>query len=151
MDKKSSIKDDLVKMMNQALKLEHAARIQYLAHAEDISGLYSEQVIARLQEIASDEQRHENMFRRMISDYLQGEVTMDLAITHSAHGIDKILTVNLADEKHAIDFYKKIYRKIIDNKAELHYEFETLEHELRHIIIDEQEHMVELTRLLEKE
>ena len=143
------IKAELVKMMNQALKLEHAARIQYLAHSEDIHGLYSEPVIERLKEIASDEQRHETMFRRMISDYLQGEVTMDLGPTHSAEGIDKILTVNAADEKKAIDFYKRIYQKIIDHKTELHYEFETLEHDLRHIIIDEQEHLVELTRLME--
>jgi rubrerythrin len=148
--KSSPIKAELIKMMNQALKLEHAARIQYLAHAENISGLYSESVIARLKEIASDEQRHEGMFRTMISDYLQGEVTMDLAPTHPAEGIDKILTVNLADEKNAIDFYKKIYKKIIDHKAELQYEFETLEHELRHVIIDEQEHVVELTQLMEK-
>jgi len=147
--KSSPIKAELIKMMNQALKLEHAARIQYLAHAEDIHGLYSESVIARLKEIASDEQKHEGMFRTMISDYLQGEVTMDLAPTHPAKGIDKILTVNLADEKNAIDFYKKIYKKIIDNKAELQYEFETLEHELRHIIMDEQEHVVELTQLME--
>jgi rubrerythrin len=150
MSDKSPLKDELIKMMNQALKLEHAARIQYLAHAEDVNGLYSESVIARLKEIASDEERHEGMFRTMISDYLGGELTMDLAPTHAAHGIDKILTVNLADERNAIDFYKKIYKKIIDNKGELQYEFETLEHELRHVIIDEQEHVVELTRLLEE-
>lgn len=149
--KSSPIKADLVKMMNQALKLEHAARIQYLSHAENINGLYAEPVIERLKEIASDEQKHEEMFRTMISDYLQGEVTMDLAPTHPAKGIDKILTVNLTDEKNAIDFYKKIYKKVTDHRAELQYEFETLEHELRHIIIDEQEHVVELTRLMEEE
>ena len=39
----------------------------------------------------------------------------------------------------------------MDNKDQLPYALETLEHELRHIIIDEQEHVVELSRLLEQE
>ena len=29
-----AIKEELLKMLNHALELEHAARIQYLAHAE---------------------------------------------------------------------------------------------------------------------
>ena len=35
-----------------------------------------------------------------------------------------------------------------ENKEHLVYEFETLEHELRHIILDEQEHIAELSLLL---
>jgi bacterioferritin (cytochrome b1) len=146
----SPIKAELAKMMNQALKLEHAAYIQYLAHAEKINGLYSEAVTARLKEIASDEMKHAEQFRNMIGTYLQAEVTMDTALTHQAKDLEKILEINLQDEKAAIDFYKKIYSKVIQHKAELQYEFETLEHELRHIIIDEQEHLVELTQLLDK-
>jgi rubrerythrin len=56
--------------------------------------------------------------------------------------------VNLKGEKDAIDFYKQIYQKAMDNKKELQYEYETLEHELRHIIIDEQEHVSELSLLM---
>ncbi len=96
-------------MLNHALELEHAARIQYLAHAELINGINAEKIIGRLQEI---------------------------------------LEVNLKGEKEAIDFYKQIYQKIRDNKKDLQYEFETLEHGIRHVIIDEQEHVVELSLLL---
>lgn len=46
-------KEQLAKMMNYALELEHAARIQYLAHAELIKGLKAEVIIKRLEEIAS--------------------------------------------------------------------------------------------------
>jgi bacterioferritin (cytochrome b1) len=144
----NNIKEELIKMLNHALELEHAARIQYLAHAEKITGLSSEKIIERLQEIASDEQKHEEKFRTLIASYLGGEVVMSLAPTHTAADIENILKVNLKAEKEAIDFYKQIYQKVMENKKDLQYEFETLEHEIRHVIVDEQEHVVELSQLL---
>jgi len=143
-----SIKEELIVMLNQALKLEHAARIQYLAHAEIIDGQCAEKIIERLKEIASDELEHEEKYRTLIGAYLGGEPTMELDKTYRAKETKEILEINLKNEKEAIDFYKKIYKKILDNKDQLPYEFETLEHELRHIIIDEQEHVTELKLLL---
>jgi bacterioferritin (cytochrome b1) len=128
--------------------LEHAARIQYLAHAELIKGSNAEKIIERLKEIAGDELKHEEKFRNLIGNYLDGIPTMDIAATHQATGLPAILKVNLQGEKDAIDFYKKIYQKATDNKKDLPYAYETLEHELRHIIIDEQEHVTELTLLM---
>jgi bacterioferritin (cytochrome b1) len=144
----SEIKKELAVMMNRALELEHAARIQYLAHAEAIKGINAEKIIERLKEIAADEQKHEEMFRDLIGGYLGGEPSMGLAETYRAQETVKILEVNLKGEKEAIDFYKQIYQKAVDNKKDLPYEFETIEHTLRHIIIDEQEHVVELSLLL---
>jgi len=146
----ANIKDELVGMMNRALELEHAARIQYLTHAEQITGLESEQIIERLKEIASDEQKHEEKFRTLIGDYLGGEPTMQIGKTTRATETTEILTVNVKAEQEAIDFYKQIYKMATDHRNELPYEYETIEHELRHIIVDEQEHVVELTRLLER-
>jgi len=142
------INEELITMLNQALKLEHAARIQYLAHAELLKGPCSETIIARLKEIAGDEEKHEGIFRNLIGAYLGGEPTMDLASTHKANDLNGILTINLKGEKEAIDFYKLIYKKIIDNKELLPYTFTTLEHEVRHVIIDEEEHVTELELLL---
>ena len=141
-------KEELIKMMNKALELEYAARIQYLAHAEQVQGLNAEPIRERLKEIASDEVKHEEKFRTLISDYLGGIPSMSLAATHAAKDLQGILTVNLANEKEAIDFYKQIYRKVMEFKESLPYEFETLEHEVRHIIIEEQEHVTELSLLL---
>lgn len=141
-------KEQLAKMMNYALELEHAARIQYLAHAELIKGLNAEAIIKRLEEIASDEEKHQVKFRNMIGNYLGGEPSMGIAPTHKAKEINDILGINLKDEKTAIDFYKTIYKKIVENKDGLPYAFETLEHEVRHIIMDEQEHAAELAVLL---
>lgn len=143
-----NLKKELVNMLNKALELEHAARIQYLAHAELVNGPGAEKIIERLKEIASDEEKHEGMFRNLIGGYLGAEPTMGIAETHKAKDIKKILEVNLKGEKEAIDFYKQIYRKVVDNKEKLQYELETLEHEIRHVIIDEQEHIAELSLLL---
>ncbi len=144
------VKQELVEVMNTALELEHRARIQYLAHAEKIAGLKSEPVIARIKEIAGDEKEHEDMFREMIGAYLGGVPVMTMKEAHDADGVEGILNLNLKDEKDAIDFYKQIYKKAADNKDKLQYEFESLEHMLRHIIIDEQEHVSELSQLLGK-
>ena len=144
----AGIKKELITMLNHALELEHAARIQYLAHAELVSGPGAEKIIQRLKEIASDELKHEEKFRNLIGGYLGGEPAMGLAETHRAKDVKKILEVNLKGEKEAIDFYKQIYRKVIESQRDLQYQFETLEHEIRHVIVDEQEHIVELSLLL---
>jgi bacterioferritin (cytochrome b1) len=145
------IKEDLVRMLNRGLELEHAARIQYLAHAELIKGPGAEPIISRIKEIAGDEARHEEMFRSLIGSYLGGEPTMSMSETHRATTTDDILETNRRIEKTSVDFYKEIYQKVTQNKSQLQYEFERLEHDIRHIILDEQEHISELSLLLEKE
>lgn len=142
------IKKELIDLLNQTLKLEQAARIQYLSHAELIDGLNADVIIARLKEIANDEKEHEEKIRKLIGDFLGGEPTTEIAETHPAKTLEEILRVNLKDERHAVDVYLGILEKIKGVKENLPYEFLTLEHELRHIIIDEQEHIAELKKLL---
>jgi bacterioferritin (cytochrome b1) len=141
-------KNELVEMMNQALKMEHAARIQYLTHAELVKGLGAEKIIERLREIAGDEEKHEGKFRTMISNYLDGELTRETGETHQAKTLPEILKVNLQSEHETITYYRTIFKKLVAYREKLPLAFETLEHELRHIIIDEQEHSVELSLLL---
>ncbi len=141
-------KKQLIDMFNDALELEHAARIQYLAHAEEIVGLDAEPIIARLREIAEDEKKHEEKFRTILGDYLGVTPTMCIAETHCAKTTKEILETNLKDERHAVDFYEKIMDKLKDSKKELKYEYYHIEHSLRHVIIDEQEHIAELKILL---
>lgn len=143
-------KEELLNMLNEALALEHAARIQYLTHAEIVDGLNAEPIIARLKEIAEDEKKHEEMFREIIGNYLGGTPSMKMAETHSAATINEILTVNLKDEMHAVDVYMGILKKVNEMKEELKYEIFQIEHKIRHIIMDEQEHIAELKLLLAK-
>jgi bacterioferritin len=144
-----AFKDELVSMLNKALELEHQAMIQYLAQAELVGGLNAEPIIARLKEIADDERKHAEMFREVIGGYLGGEPAMTMAPAHPAKTIKEILEVNLADEKEAVDTYTKILDKVRANKEELKYEYLQIEHTLRHVIQDEQEHISELKTLMD--
>jgi len=75
---------------------------------------------------------------------------MGIAKTHKAKETMEFWRVNLTGEKEAVDFYKTIYKKVIENKENLLYIFETLEHEIRHVIIEEEQHIAELSVLLGK-
>ena len=141
-------KEALVKMLNQALELEHSANIQYLSHAQIVDGLDSEPIIGRLKEIAGDEAKHAELFRELIGNYLGGVPSMGIAETHPARTVKEILEANLADEKHAVDVYSGILDKVGAMKDELKYEYFQIEHTLRHVIQDEQEHIAEIKILL---
>ena len=141
-------KEELAKLFNQALELEQAARIQYLSHAEIVDGLEAEPVIARLKEIAGDEQKHEAMFRELLGSYLGAVPSMKLAETYTADSVREILEVNLTGEKHAVDVYLGILKKLAEMRDEFKYEYFQLEHALRHVIAEEQEHISEIKLLL---
>lgn len=140
---------ELVNMLNDALALEHAARIQYLAHAEVITGIDAEPIISRIREIAGDEEKHAEKFRNMIGTYLGSVPSMCLSETHCpGTTIQEILQQNLDIEKTSVEFYAQILQKIHDLKPVLKYEYFQLEHMMRHIVMDEEEHIAELSLLL---
>ncbi len=107
----ADVKKELVGMLNKALELEYAARIQYLAHTEAINGLGAEPVIERLKEIAADEQKHEEIFRNLICAYLGGKSSMKLAEVFEGKDTKQILEVNLKGEKEAVDFTNRFIKR----------------------------------------
>ena len=143
-------KEVIIKLLNQALELEHAAEIQYLAHAEVLDGLYAEPIIARLKDTAGDEHKHAEHFRELIGDILGGTPVMTVAKTYPGRDVKQILEQNLKNEKEAVDIYTKILDTIYKEKEKLPYEFQKLEHDVRHVIIEEMEHISELKLLLSK-
>ena len=84
----------------------------------------------------------------MIGSYLGGVPSMNKAESHGAKTTQEVLKVNLNDERHAVDVYTGIVEKMRKMQDELKYEYLQLEHSLRHIIMDEQEHISELKLLL---
>jgi len=141
-------KKEIIDMLNRALEMEHQAFVQYLSHAELVEGLNSEPIIARLKEIANDEKGHQEKIRELVGSYLGGVPSMGIAKTESAKTIEQILKANLKGEIEAVDFYAKVMEKVKEDKKDLPYMFLKLEHEVRHIIMDEQEHIMELKTLL---
>jgi len=95
-------KEILLKLLNNAVELEHAARIQYLSHTEIVDELNAEPIIARLKEIAEDAKRHEDKFRGLIG-LLGGVPSMVMSAGHPAKDVNEILEQNLRDEKIAVD------------------------------------------------
>src|SRR3989338_10001947 len=116
-------KKEIIDMLNKALELEHQAFVQYLSHAEIVDGLNCEPVIARLKEIAEDEEKHQGKFRTLIGDFLGGVPSMGIAKAYSAKTVKEILEINLKNEREAVDMYTKILEKIKKEKEELPNEF----------------------------
>lgn len=139
-------KEKVLELLNHALELEHAAFVQYLSHAEVVDGINAEPIIERLKEIAEDERKHQEKFRTLIG-ILGGVPSMRIAETHPAKNLDEILKQNLKDEKIAVDTYRKILEEIAKDRGRGYYDF-LLEHEVRHILTEEQEHITELELLL---
>jgi len=137
-------KEKILQLLNHALELEHSAHIQYLGHAELIGGLEAEPIIARLKEIASDELKHQAKFRELIG-LLGGVPSLKMAPAYPAKTMKEILVQNIKAEKEAIDTYKKILVELKKEKAN-YYDL-LLEHEIRHIAMEEQEHLTELELL----
>jgi bacterioferritin (cytochrome b1) len=138
-------KEKILELLNHALELEHGAYVQYLSHAEVVDGINAEPIIARLKEIAGDEKEHQDKFRTLIGA-LGGVPSMKIAETHPAKSIEEILEVNLKDEKIAVDTYRKILEALKQEKGKGYYDL-LLEHDVRHILMEEQEHITELELL----
>jgi len=140
-------KEKLLELLNKALELEHQAEAQYLSHATLVSGECADAITERLKEIAGDEHKHAEMFRECI-EIMNGTPSISMAEGHPAANNTQILKVNLKDERYAVDFYRTIVEELQKSRAELRYEHEFIEHKLRHVIIDEEEHALELRTLL---
>lgn len=140
-------KEFFVAYFNKALRMEVAAAIQYAAHAELITGPCSEPLMSRLQDSASDEMKHAEKLRGLIGDYLMGVPDMTMTPAKPASDLKEILMTNIESEKEAIALYKKIHAYILARKEEISDVYETLEHDIRHILMEEQEHVAELQRL----
>ena len=138
---------DIVTLLNATLQLEHAAAIQYGSHAEQITGLYAEPIISRLQDSAADEVRHQSVLRGLIGDYLYDVPAIKQALAQPGGSVQEIIQTNIASENEAIAFYKAILVKVHASQAAIPEIYETLEHAIRHILMEEQEHLSELYRL----
>jgi len=140
-------KAKLIELLNQALELEHQAEAQYLSHATLLSGETADTITERLKKIAGDEHKHAELFRSCL-EMLDATPSIKMHEGHPAAGTKNILKVNLKDERDAVDFYRTIMAELQKSRDELKYEYEFIEHKVRHIIMDEEEHVLELRTLL---
>ena len=132
----------LVKMMNEGLGMEYASHIQYVTQAAITTGPYAEGLMARFEEIASDEAEHAKILRTRIAA-LGGVPTTKVGEIQIHKDSIQAVKLNLRYERDTVEFYRKLLNLIPHDEVIL---YEAIEH----ILQDSQEHVEELERLVGK-
>ena len=135
-------KTKLIQLMNEGLEMEYASQIQYHTQAAITTGPYAEGLIARFEEIASDEAEHAKILRTRIAA-LGGTPTTKVGKIQIHKESLQAVKINLKYERDTVDFYRKILNVIPHDEVIL---YEAIEH----ILQDSQEHVEELERLAGK-
>ena len=135
-------KAKIVQLMNEGLEMEYASQIQYLTQAAITTGPYAEGLIARFEEIASDETEHAKILRQRITA-LGGTPTTKVGEIQIHKDSLQAVKINLKYERETVEFYRKLLNLIPHDEVIL---YEAIEHVLQ----DSQEHVEELERLVGK-
>ncbi len=135
-------KTTVIHLMNEGLEMEYASQIQYLTQAAITRGPYAEGLLARFEEIASDEAEHAKLLRTRIVA-LGGVPTTKVGQIQIHKDSLQAVKINLKYERDTVDFYRKLLNLIPHDEVIL---YEAIEH----ILQDSQEHVEELERLVGK-
>ena len=132
----------LIALMNEGLEIEYASYIQYVTQAAITKGPYAEALMARFEEIASDEAEHAKILRSRIVA-LGGTPTWKVGEIQVHADSLKAIQINLKYERDTVKFYQTLINQIPHDEVIL---YEAIEHVLQ----DSQEHVEELGRLAGK-
>ena len=132
----------LIASMNEGLQMEYASYIQYVTQAAITRGPYAEALMARFEEIASDEAEHAKILRSRIVA-LGGTPTWKVGEIQVHADSLKAIHINLRYERDTVKFYQTLINQIPHDEVIL---YEAIEHVLQ----DSQEHVEELERLAGK-
>ena len=135
-------KHKIIHLMNEGLEMEYASYIQYVTQASITTGPYAEGLIARFEEIASDEAEHAKILRARIAA-LRGTPTTKVGEIQIHQDSLQAVKINLKYERDTVEFYRKLLNLIPHDEVIL---YEAIEH----ILQDSQEHVEELERLAGK-
>jgi bacterioferritin len=134
-------KDELIDLLNEDLAREYQAIISYVVYSQVLKGAQYMKIAAELEIHAAEEMSHALLLSRQI-DYLGGmPVTTPMAVKTSAKAED-MLRFDLQNETETIKHYRQRVRQ-----CEALGEFALAEH-LRKILVQEQDHQIELANAL---
>ena len=132
----------VVKLLNQALAMEHATVIRLSTQAALLTGPYAIVIGDKLKAFATEEARHADELRdRLVA--LGEKPTTDVGDIDVGNKLKKMLAINIDEEKAAINVYQQIMRVL--PKEENLILYETVEDLLR----DEQKDLEDMERFLE--
>lgn len=136
-------REELIESLNNDLKLEYSAAIQYIQHAAVMTGAKYGDIVKELKVHANEEIQHAMTLADQI-DYLGGRPTVDVGEIHVSEDNDTMLEQDLAGEDDAVARYK-----LRVEQAEELKEY-ALAGQLRTILAMEQEHAMDLQFALGK-
>ena len=136
-------KEELINLLNNDLKLEYSAAIQYIQHAAVMTGAMYGDVIKEIKIHATEEIGHAVILADQIA-FLGGVPTVDVGKIQTAKGNEEMLQQDLDGELDAVERYKARVRQ-----AEELQEY-ALAQQLRNILAMEQEHAMDLQQALGK-
>ena len=133
----SSIKEEIIRGLNEDLAREYKAIIQYVVFSSTLKGAEYGNIAQQLEKHASDELDHALKVAKQI-DYLGGTPTMKGEEAENSENSKEMLEIDLRAEQDTI----KNYRERI-SQAEQAGEY-ALSEVLRGIIAQEQDHEIDL-------
>ncbi len=148
--KSNNAKEHVGKLLVDALGLEFNAITQYQSFALSAkAGDYrSEKVGELFAELATDEIGDLKKFTEWVvnvGEAVKANLPIEVMMTDNA---TKMLECGIKMEKDGVRLYREILDAIKANQAALDFDAEGLYHTVMHIIIDEEEHIRKMTRLL---
>ncbi|RKX30716.1 MAG: ferritin-like domain-containing protein [Candidatus Zixiibacteriota bacterium] len=135
-------KKKLISLLNEDLKWEFAAAIQYVQHAAVMTGPQYESVIKELIVHSTEEMQHAVTLAEQI-DYLGGVPTAGVEKIETSANSKTMLEQDLAGEQHAVSRYRERIRQAEELRMY------GLRRMLEDILIMEEEHERDLQTALE--
>ena len=148
--KGNSAKEKVVNLLVEALGLEFNAIVQYqtFAFSTKLGDYRSEKVGELFAELATDETGDLKKYTEWVTNLgenVKTNLPIEIMMTDNA---TKMLECAIKMEKDGIRKYREILNAIKEDSTALDIDAEGLFHLVIHIIIDEEEHVRKLTRLL---
>lgn len=136
--------EQILQGLNEDLKWEYAAAIQYLQHAAMISGAQNFAIIDELNEHADEEFAHARVVNELIN-YLGGVPTIQVATRYVSPDNAEMLNQDLQGEYDAITRYLERIRQLEEIGL-----YDSAQR-IREIVTEEQEHAMDLEVALDIE
>jgi bacterioferritin len=134
-------REELIDALNEDLSREYQAIIAYVVYSQAIKGAPYMNIAAELEKHAGEELSHALVIANQI-DYLGGEITTVPKPVKTSDKAEDMLRFDLQNESDTI----RAYRERVE-QCEALGEYAIAEH-IREILVDEQEHLIDLATAL---
>ena len=137
-------REELIARLNEDLAREYQAVIAYVVYSQVLKGAQYMAIAAELEKHAGEELQHALVIAKQI-DYLGGMPTVTPGPVRTSEDAEEMLRFDLENENETIRNYRERVRQ-----AEALGEYALAEH-IREILVQEQEHQIDLATALGKD